>query len=331
MDTWARGGWTGLWVGVVISAAGCPTGPETEYHPTPTVAPDPTQGDGTPTASGTPTEGEATVGDTPTDGSEGTPTDAPDETPTAPPDDTPTAPGEPTPTGTAWPSGATVEGTSRLSSAGATAVSVTHLFGDLAVNGEAGGNEVFATWQVHLTSAAPASLVGEVGVRLEKQNNRIVALAELPNELAAKVDLFNVVLIAPRSLPMTLAAGDGSVEAVDLSGGLTASIGDGGFTGTGLGGDLSIRSGAGPVTVESTMSDDEVLTLAADSGELRVTVPDTADGALTADTGAGEVFVQGLDFSGINVDGSAAGTFGSLGAASVTLSTGSGDIYFIGQ
>lgn len=287
-------------------AAATPT-LEPVVTPTATAIPDPE----TPT----PTDATPTPG-APTATPDGNPTPTP-VGPTPTPDaGTPTPTSVPVPPGSVDPLFVMADGTDTIN--------VNNDNGSVTLTGEPGrsGVEIGTVF-----SGGTTSDYLQVTVKAEVSSGAVQVVVDVPSNLPnVKVDL-NVT--APNRLNFNVVTGPGNVQVDRMNGTGAINSDTGAIGGTELFSDLTIQVTQGSVNVGATFDASGLITIGMGGGPLTVNLPSTTSAVVSADCGAdNEVIFSGLSFSGVNVEGQAAGTIGSFSTTqgNLTLNTDGADI-----
>lgn len=276
----------------------------------------------TPTATATPQQQTATP-------AEVTPTPvAPTATPDGNPTPTPAGPtptpdiGTPTPTSVPVPPGS-VDPLFVLAD-GTDTINVNNDNGSVTLTGEPGRSGVeIAT----VFSGGTTSDYLLVTVKAEVASEAVQVTVDVPSNLPnVKVDL---TITAPNRLNFNVVTGPGNVQVDRMNGNGAINSDTGAVGGTELFSDLTIQVTQGSVDIGATFDASGLITIGMGGGPLTVNLPTNTSAVLSADCGAdNEVIFTGLSFSGVNVEGQAAGTIGSFSTSqgNLTLSTDGADI-----
>ncbi len=193
--------------------------------------------------------------------------------------------------------------------------------GSVVVQGVDGADAAVVSWTVFSADGEAAS-ESDADVEFSGEGSRI-NITVTPAASNVWVDLDVTV---PSGAAWAIDSGAGDVTLEKLTGGGSVATTTGFVSGAELSGSMEVGVGTSEVSLGMTVDDGATITVAAESGPIRIGLPPDADALLTASTADGEVVITDVPFSGTNVGGSATGELGAGATATMTLSTGSGDI-----
>lgn len=209
-----------------------------------------------------------------------------------------------------------------LDAAGVAALSVVNEDGPVTVTGGA-ADQIVILWTGHSDEGAADPADVDVSAAVSGTTAQILAVTSGPD---VWIDLD---LETPGGLAWSVDSGQGDVILEDLSGGGAVDTTTGNVSGTGLTGDLAVEVDVAEVDVELGIAGGETIAVVVGAGPITLRLPASADALLEASTGDGEVLITGVPFSGQNIAGVASGELGAGATATITLTTGQGDITIV--
>ncbi len=214
------------------------------------------------------------------------------------------------------------EGDLVLDAAGLAALSVINEDGPVTITG-GDADEIAILWAGYSDEgvADPASV--DVSAEVSGTTAQVLAVTAGP-EVWIDLDI-----TCPGDLAWSVDSGRGDVVVEGLSGGGSIDTSAGNVSGIGLTGDLAVESDVAEVDLELGIEGGETIAVAVGLGPITVRLPADADVLLEASTGDGEVVISELPFSGANFQGNASGELGAGATATMTLTTGGGDITLV--
>ena len=209
-----------------------------------------------------------------------------------------------------------------LDATGLAAVSIVNEDGPVTLTGVQ-TEEITVLWTGRSDEGAADPVDVEVTAEVSGTTAQILAVTSGPD---VWIDLD---VGAPGDLAWSVTSGAGDVLLEELTGGGSVDTTTGNVSGIGLSGDLTAAVDLAEVDIELDLGGGETIAVTLGSGPITVRLPASADALLEASTGDGEVVIQEVPFSGQNVAGVASGELGAGATATITLTTGQGDITII--
>lgn len=214
------------------------------------------------------------------------------------------------------------DGDLSLDAAGVAALSVVNEDGPVTLTAGA-ADQIVVLWTGH-SDEGPADPVSvDVSAEVSGTTAQVLAVTS-GSDVWIDLDIDT-----PAALAWSVASGQGDVLVEDLSGGGSVDTSTGNVSGTGLSGDLAVDTEVAEVDLELAIAGGETIAVVVGLGPITVRLPSNADALLEASTGDGEVVITDVPFSGQNVGGVASGELGAGATATITLTTGEGDITII--
>ena len=173
------------------------------------------------------------------------------------------------------------------------------------------------TSEVSVTSTGglvEASIDGSGTIEVDPDGSVSLLSVEAPNDLEYVIFLSdNSASVSGISAPGAIVVGDGDVEVEDLAA------------------DIAIQVGSGDVTLTHTDDAIEEIAIQVGSGDVVIEVDADADADIAIF--AENISFEGIEFDGVNVAGSAAGSIGAGGSSdnSIGIQVGSGSVIVRGR
>lgn len=202
------------------------------------------------------------------------------------------------------------------------ALSISNPDGPVTVSAGA-ADKVVVSWTLYAEEGTPNP--ADVEVTVSGEGGAVsVSAAVASSEVWAHLDI-----TAPEGASWSIDSGAGDVVLDGLLGGGQVETTTGLVTGAGLAGTIDVNAALAEVSLETMIEAGDAVTVNVGEGPITVALPTASDATLAAHTDDGAVVIEDVPFSGTNVGGDAAGELGAGATASVTLTTGAGDIRIV--